>query len=63
MRFCSTNEVAEMFGLSNECLRKLRQLQSGPKCFKLGKMVRYRKEDVKEWLQNVIVEIKPKKLI
>jgi len=63
MKFYTTGEIAVMFGLTDTYLRKLRQLQSGPKYYKLNKMIRYKKEDVESWLENVVIEVKPKKMI
>ncbi|MCJ7674148.1 MAG: helix-turn-helix domain-containing protein, partial [Sedimentisphaerales bacterium] len=62
MKLFSTVEIARMFGLSNDYLRKLRQLRAGPKYIKIGKMVRYRSEDVQSWLDTVAVEIVPERL-
>lgn len=59
----TTDEIATMFGLKESYLRKLRQLRKGPKYFKLGKMIRYHKADVKAWLQKAAVEIQPKGVI
>lgn len=52
-----------MFGLGESYLRKLRQLRKGPKYLKLGRVVRYRKEEVEEWLNSALVEVNPKELV
>ena len=52
-----------MFGLGESYLRKLRQLSKGPKYSKLGRMIRYRKEDVEEWLSIAMVEVSPRELV
>jgi excisionase family DNA binding protein len=63
LRTYSTAEISKMYGLGESYLRKLRQLQKGPKYLKLGRMVRYRKEDVEEWLKSAMVEVSPKELV
>lgn len=63
LRTYSTAEIAAMFGLRESYLRKLRQLRKGPKYSKLGRLVRYRREDVEEWLRLAMVEVNPKELV
>ncbi|MBN2330315.1 MAG: helix-turn-helix domain-containing protein [Candidatus Aenigmarchaeota archaeon] len=63
LRTYSTAEISEMFGLGESYLRKLRQLRKGPKYSKLGRLVRYRKEDVEEWLRLAMVEVSPRELV
>jgi len=63
LRTYTTAEISEMFGLGESYLRKLRQLRKGPKYSKLGRMVRYRREDVEEWLRSAMVEVSPRGLI
>ena len=63
LRTYSTAEISEMYGLGKSYLRKLRQLRKGPKYLKLGRMVRYRKEDVEDWLNTALVEVNPKELV
>ncbi len=62
-RTYATSEIASMFGLRESYLRKLRQLRKGPKYFKLGRMVRYRKEDIDSWLGKAVIEIQPKSVV
>ena len=52
-----------MYGLKESYLRKLRQLRRGPKYSKLGRMVRYRREDVDRWLESALVDVNPEGLI
>jgi len=63
LRTYTTSEIAGMFGFKESYLRKLRQLKRGPKYSKLGRMVRYRQDDVEIWLERAMVEVKPKGLI
>lgn len=62
-RTYSTAEIAAILGLKECYLRKLRQLNKGPRYSKLGRMVRYRKEDVEAWLQRAMVEVTPKGVV
>ena len=62
MKMLSTAEIVGMFGLSNDYLRKLRQLRARPKYIKIGKMVRYYQQDVQNWLDAITVEIRPERL-
>jgi len=63
LRTYTTAEIAGMFGLKKSYLRKLRQLKRDPKYSKLGRMVRYRRDDVETWLKMAMVEVTPKGLI
>ena len=63
LRTYSTAEISAMYGLGESYLRKLRQLSKGPKYLKLGRMVRYRKEDVEDWLKMAMVEVNPRNLV
>ena len=63
LRTYSTAEIAEMYGLGESYLRKLRQLRRGPKYAKLGRMVRYRREDVEAWLRCAMVEVRPEGVV
>lgn len=63
LRTYTTAEIAVMFGLRQSYLRKLRQMRKGPKYSKLGRLVRYRKEDVEEWLSMAMVEVNPRGLV
>jgi excisionase family DNA binding protein len=48
--FYSTAELAEMLGLSAVTLEKWRTSRVGPPFLRLGRCVRYRREDVDAWL-------------
>lgn len=62
-RLYSTEEIAEEFGITDAYLRKLRQLKKGPKYQKLGRMIRYYRQDVEDWLRRALVEVTPNGLI
>ncbi len=55
----STKEVAAIFGLKPSFLAKQRQMRSGPKYLKIGKLVRYRLNDVRVWIDEQGEEILP----
>lgn len=46
------HELARITGLSVASVRRWRLLGQGPRYLKIGAAVRYRIEDVREWLQN-----------
>lgn len=48
--------AAEMLGLRVPTLRKWRWAGTGPKFLKVGRLVRYRLSDLKEFLDGVTVE-------
>ena len=44
------NQVAKLCGLARSTLAKMRLRGDGPRFVKLGAAVRYREDDVQEWL-------------
>ena len=46
------HEVARVTGLSVASVRRWRLLRQGPKFLKLNAAVRYRREDLKAWLES-----------
>jgi predicted DNA-binding transcriptional regulator AlpA len=46
------HDVARVTGLSVASVRRWRLLRQGPKYLKIGAAVRYRPEDVSEWLRS-----------
>jgi predicted DNA-binding transcriptional regulator AlpA len=50
--------AAHRLGVSRSLLRKLKRTGGGPRCFKLGRCVRYRIEDLEEWLETRAVQPK-----
>lgn len=54
VKLLSTQQVAEMLGVTEQCLRRWRQLgTTGPTFIKLGeRFVRYRLPDVEKWLDK-----------
>lgn len=50
--FVSTPEAARLAGLSGSSLCKLRVYGGGPAFHKLGRAVRYRVGDVRDWLRE-----------
>ena len=52
-KLLTISEVAEMLGVRKSFVYRLNHERSGPKPIKLGrKTVRYRYEDVQEWLEQ-----------
>ena len=49
-RLLNDHEVAALVGVSVATVRRWRQLDTGPQYLKIGALVRYRPESVKEWL-------------
>ena len=45
-------EVAAICGLSTAAIRRWRLLRKGPRYIKVGSAVRYRLEDVNNWLET-----------
>ena len=54
----STKEVAEILGLSENCLAKWRWSNVGPSFLKVGRTVRYRAEDIENYLNARAVSTK-----
>ena len=51
-----TLAASRRLGLSKSTMEKLRVYGGGPRFLKLGRLVRYRIEDLEEWLSNRLVE-------
>ena len=49
-KFVDTAAVATYTGMKSGTFEKMRVCGDGPKYYKIGKAVRYRLEDVDEWL-------------
>ena len=50
-----THEAAKRTGLASATLRKLRLTGEGPPFMKLGRAVRYRREDLDAWLEARVI--------
>jgi predicted DNA-binding transcriptional regulator AlpA len=50
LRMLNEKQTAEALGVSVAALRKWRFQGRGPAYIKLGKLVRYRREDIDQWL-------------
>ena len=60
--YYTTEEVALMFGLTSDYLRRLRSRQAGPVYSRIGgRMIRYRLADVQRWIDTAAVEVMPKR--
>lgn len=49
-RLLTTPEVAEYLGVPVSTMYLWRQKGTAPKCYRVGKYMRYRREDVDAWL-------------
>ena len=52
MDHMTTKEVAELCRTSQETVRYWRHVGKGPRGFKLGRKVLYRRRDVEAWLED-----------
>ncbi len=52
----SEREVHTQFGLGVPWLRKCRRLRSGPPFVKIGRMIRYRRADVEQFLDAHVIQ-------
>lgn len=50
-----TTEAARLTGLSKSTLEKMRVTGTGPRYLKLGKIVRYRPDDLEQWLEDRLI--------
>jgi predicted DNA-binding transcriptional regulator AlpA len=50
--FLTDRDVARLLQVSVASVRRWRLLRQGPKYFKIGAAVRYRSEDLSEWIQS-----------
>lgn len=53
----STDQAAELLGLSERTLENWRWQRKGPSYVKLGRSIRYRKTDVENWIKANIVRL------
>ena len=51
-RLLNDHEVAARVGVSVATVRRWRQLGTGPLYLKIGALVRYRPQDIHDWLDN-----------
>lgn len=52
--FMTTKEVADTLGIKKNTLALWRMKGFGPKYYKLGRSVRYKKADVEDWIDENI---------
>ena len=55
--FLTEREVAKQIRVSLASLRRWRLLQRGPRFIKVGALVRYRPEDLEQWMENFPSEV------
>ena len=51
--FLTEKEVAKQISVSLASLRRWRLLQRGPRFVKVGALVRYRPEDLEQWMETL----------
>ena len=47
--YLTVYEAARVVGLSHRTLERLRECGQGPRYYKLGRAVRYRRDDLEQW--------------
>ena len=52
MKLFTEKEIAEILGISVSTVRRMRQQSSGPKATRIGSLVRYRLEDVQQFIRE-----------
>lgn len=55
-RLLSEAEVSELLGVTIKCLQDWRYRRCGPRYIKVGRLPRYRSEDIETWLRERTVE-------
>ncbi len=50
-RLLSIDEVASLLGIPTQTLYDWRTRRKGPKALRVGRYVRYRREDVRAWIK------------
>ncbi|CAA7627355.1 conserved hypothetical protein [Candidatus Terasakiella magnetica] len=51
--YLSTKEMAKIIKLSTRTIERLRLNGKGPKFYKIGKAIRYRRDEVEAWAEQV----------
>lgn len=51
----STGMAAQMLGVAPGTLRYWRYMDQGPRSFRVGRHVKYRREDLESWLESQLV--------
>lgn len=52
----NTSEVADMTRIAEGTLRYWKHASLGPRCYKVGRRVLYKRADVLAWMENCAVE-------
>ncbi len=55
-RLISRTEVEEHFGVSKRFLELAAMKGEGPRFVRIGRTVRYRREDIEEWIESCVIE-------
>lgn len=50
--YLTTKELADYLGISEATLLLHRVMNTGPAYVKIGRLVRYRRQDVEDWIQQ-----------
>lgn len=62
-RLLTTEEAAGQLGWATNTLEKKRVYGQGPRYLKLGRSVRYREEDIQEWLAARLISSTSEKAV
>lgn len=55
----TTKQAAKLIGIQPATLEHWRWAKTGPRYLKLGRAVRYRREDLQDWMNSRAVECSP----
>lgn len=50
--FLTDHEVAALLNISVATIRRWRRTKEGPKYYKIGSLVRYKRADIDEWVRS-----------
>ena len=53
------NDAAELIGVTVACMRKWKREKRGPTYFQAGRLIRYRRADVENWIGQNTVSHRP----
>lgn len=52
MSYLTPQEAADLLGVATKTLAQWRTQKRGPKFYHVGRLVRYRAEDINEWVES-----------
>ena len=48
----SIDQLAEYLGVDKQVIYRMRYYRGGPRAFRAGRVLRWRQEDVDQWIEN-----------